>query len=59
LDDVISEPTGGAHHNHQASADAFRKTVLGHIAELSKLSTHKLLEERYAKFRAFGEWQGK
>ncbi len=59
IDDVIGEPNGGAHHDHQASADAFRKTVLAHIAELKKLPAEKLLEERYAKFRAFGEWQGK
>ncbi len=59
IDDVIEEPTGGAHHDHQATADAFRNKVLSHIEELSKLSTERLLNERYAKFRAFGEWQGK
>jgi acetyl-CoA carboxylase carboxyl transferase subunit alpha len=59
IDDVISEPTGGAHHDHQASADAFREKVLAHLAELSKLSTQQLLDARYAKFRNFGEWEGK
>ena len=59
IDDVIGEPNGGAHHDHQASADAFREKVLGHIANLSKLSLQQLLDERYAKFRSFGEWQGK
>jgi acetyl-CoA carboxylase carboxyl transferase subunit alpha len=59
IDDVIAEPTGGAHHDHQATADAFRDKVLSHIEELSKLSTEQLLNERYAKFRNFGEWQGK
>jgi acetyl-CoA carboxylase carboxyl transferase subunit alpha len=56
---VIAEPTGGAHHDHQASADAFRDKVISHIEELSKLSTEQLLDGRYAKFRNFGEWQGK
>ncbi len=59
IDDVISEPTGGAHHDHQATADAFRKKILAHLDELASFSTKKLLEERYAKFRNFGEWQGK
>jgi acetyl-CoA carboxylase carboxyl transferase subunit alpha len=59
IDDVIAEPTGGAHHHHQASADAFREKILCHIQELSQLSTADLLDQRYAKFRAFGEWEGK
>jgi acetyl-CoA carboxylase carboxyl transferase subunit alpha len=59
IDDVIPEPTGGAHHNHQATAVAFQEVILRHLAELSALSTDTLLEERYQKFRNFGEWQGK
>lgn len=59
IDDVIAEPTGGAHHDHQATADAFRDKVLSHIATLTALPTEQLLKERYAKFRNFGEWQGK
>jgi acetyl-CoA carboxylase carboxyl transferase subunit alpha len=59
IDDIISEPIGGAHHDHQATADAFRDKVISHIDELTELSTDKLLEDRYAKFRNFGEWHGK
>jgi len=59
IDDVINEPTGGAHHDHKATAESFRNKVISHIDELSALSLEKLLEERYAKFRNFGEWQGK
>jgi acetyl-CoA carboxylase carboxyl transferase subunit alpha len=59
IDDVIAEPTGGAHHDHQATADTFRDKVISHIEQLSALSTEQLLNDRYAKFRNFGEWQGK
>jgi acetyl-CoA carboxylase carboxyl transferase subunit alpha len=59
IDDVISEPTGGAHHDHQATADSFREKILFHLDALSTLSTEQLLNERYAKFRNFGEWEGK
>jgi acetyl-CoA carboxylase carboxyl transferase subunit alpha len=59
IDDVIPEPNGGAHRDHQATADAFRDKVLATIEELSKLPVQSLLDERYAKFRSFGEWQGK
>ena len=59
IDDVIAEPTGGAHHDHPSAAAAFRDVILRHLAELSALPTDQLLEARYAKFRRFGEWQGK
>jgi len=59
IDDVIGEPTGGAHHDHAATAAAFQAKVLGHIEQLLALPTEQLLNERYDKFRSFGEWQGK
>ncbi len=59
IDDVIAEPTGGAHHDHQATAAAFQEVVLRHLEQLKALSTDALLEARYAKFRDFGDWQGK
>lgn len=57
IDDVIAEPTGGAHHDHQATAAAFRETVLRHLTEVSAMGTERMLEARYEKFRAFGAWQ--
>ena len=59
IDDVIEEPTGGAHHDHQVTADSLAKVVGTHLEELSKLSEKDLLDQRYDKFRKFGEWQGK
>jgi len=57
VDGVIPEPTGGAHHDHLAAAQALREVVVKHLDELCKLPTDKLLDQRYAKFRNFGEWQ--
>jgi acetyl-CoA carboxylase carboxyl transferase subunit alpha len=59
IDGFIPEPSGGAHHDHAGTAKALRDTILSHLDELSKLSTEELLEARYAKFRSFGEWDGK
>lgn len=59
IDGFIPEPTGGAHHDHAGTAKALRETILSNLDELSKLSTEQLLDSRYAKFRAFGEWEGK
>ncbi len=59
IDGVIPEPAGGAHHDHATTAAALRDAVLAQIAELEKLGVEKLRDARYAKFRAFGEWEGK
>ncbi len=59
IDDVIDEPTGGAHHDHEATALSFRESVARHLAEVSALSVADLLETRYQKFRKFGDWVGK
>ncbi|TAG11000.1 MAG: acetyl-CoA carboxylase carboxyltransferase subunit alpha [Verrucomicrobia bacterium] len=59
IDGVIPEPVGGAHHNHQMAADALRSEVLRQIEQLKTLTTEELLEQRYQKFRSFGDWQGK
>jgi acetyl-CoA carboxylase carboxyl transferase subunit alpha len=58
IDEVIPEPVGGAHHSHKESAENLRRAVLKQIQELQKLSTEDLLEQRYAKYRKYGEWQG-
>lgn len=57
IDDVIAEPLGGAHHDHQEAAAAFGECVQRHLAEVSALTTEDLLARRYQKFRDFGEWQ--
>jgi acetyl-CoA carboxylase carboxyl transferase subunit alpha len=59
IDEVIPEPNGGAHHDHAVAAANFQEVVLRQLDELSKLSVQDLLDQRYAKFRAFGDWQGK
>lgn len=59
IDDVVPEPTGGAHHDHAATAAAFRDVVSRHLDELEKMSVSKLLDARYDKFRNFGEWESK
>jgi acetyl-CoA carboxylase carboxyl transferase subunit alpha len=59
VDGVIAEPLGGAHHDHAATSAALRDAILANLDELAVLSTGQLLEARYAKFRGFGEWEGK
>jgi acetyl-CoA carboxylase carboxyl transferase subunit alpha len=56
VDGIIPEPAGGAHHSWEAAAEAVKSAILEQIEELKKLSEFELKEQRYAKFRAFGEW---
>ncbi len=54
IDGVIPEPLGGAHHDHAAAAAMLKEAILSSLAEVSKLSTDKLLDQRYEKFRRMG-----
>ena len=57
VDEIIPEPLGGAHRNHEGSAENLRKAVLKHLDRLGKIPTAKLLEQRYRRFRDLGEFQ--
>ena len=55
IDQVVEEPVGGAHLDHQKAAANFKAAVLAQLDDLSKKSKKLLLEERYQKFRAMGQ----
>lgn len=54
IDEVIREPLGGAHHNHQVAADSLKRSLLSNLDDLVKKPIEKLLQERYQKFRRMG-----
>ncbi len=56
IDGIVPEPIGGAHQNHAEAAANLKLAVLDCFAELDRLSPPQLLDQRYAKFRAFGEF---
>ena len=56
IDEVIAEPLGGAHRDHDASAVAVEECIARHLDALGALSPEALLEDRYRKFRAMGEF---
>jgi len=58
IDEIIPEPTGGAHANHAETAKAVHDAVLKHIDELRRLKPDKLVRkrrEKYLKMGAFNE----
>lgn len=56
VDKVIPEPPGGAHRECYQTAQSIKKEILVAVAELEDLSTDELLQKRYLKFRAMGEF---
>lgn len=56
VDGVIPEPPGGAHHDHSAASAALGESITNALDELTKTPLPKLLENRYAKFRAMGRF---
>jgi acetyl-CoA carboxylase carboxyl transferase subunit alpha len=58
IDEVIPEPAGGAHTDHEAIAKSVRDTVLKHLAELRRLKPEKLVRRRREKFLKMGRFVG-
>lgn len=56
IDAVVKEPAGGAQKNHKAACTAVRKAVVAALKELAKLPADELVEKRYAKLRAMGNF---
>ena len=52
VDDIVPEPDGGAHNDHDAAAATLKEYLKKHLDELQKLSPEELVEQRYQKFRA-------
>jgi acetyl-CoA carboxylase carboxyl transferase subunit alpha len=58
IDELIPEPLGGAHHDHNAAIANLKAAVTRHLNELCKIPMEQLLAERYQKFRRVGEFAG-
>jgi acetyl-CoA carboxylase carboxyl transferase subunit alpha len=57
VDEVIAEPTGGAHNDPAQAAGALRYALQKHLNDLRALDTEKLLETRYERFRHLGVYE--
>jgi len=56
IDEIVKEPAGGAQRNHAAAAANVKKAVLAALKALKGVPVEELLERRYAKFRAMGNF---
>jgi acetyl-CoA carboxylase carboxyl transferase subunit alpha len=53
-DEIIPEPPGGAHRDHDAIAVTVADAIRRHLASLRQLTPEQIIEDRYKKFRAMG-----
>jgi acetyl-CoA carboxylase carboxyl transferase subunit alpha len=54
VDEIISEPMGGAHLDPDATGEALREALIRHVTELRKVRPEKLVRRRAEKYAAMG-----
>jgi acetyl-CoA carboxylase carboxyl transferase subunit alpha len=54
IDEVVSEPVGGAHRDKAKAADFLGKALRKHHQQLMKMTPKQLIADRYERFRAMG-----
>ncbi|MFM9078976.1 MAG: acetyl-CoA carboxylase carboxyltransferase subunit alpha [Opitutaceae bacterium] len=57
VDEVVPEPSGGAHNDPAQAASALRYTVLKHLNDLRALDAERLLATRHERFRHLGVFE--
>lgn len=57
IDDIVPEPVGGAHRDHELAAARLREALTRHLRELSKLDAAQLTDDRYRRFRKLGAFE--
>jgi len=56
IDEIVPEPEGGAHLDHEASAALLGGVLDDALRDLSRLTIAELLDRRYEKFRRMGQF---
>ena len=54
INQIVSEPLGGAHRDYDAMAANLKATLKQQLSQLSSLSTEELLAQRYERLMSFG-----
>jgi acetyl-CoA carboxylase carboxyl transferase subunit alpha len=56
VDEIVSEPEGGAHRDYDTAAANLGKALRQNLERLAGIPTEDLLRKRYKKFRALGNF---
>ncbi len=57
VDEVLTEPLGGAHRNPADTAEVIRNALLKNLADLDQLSPEQLFDERQRRLASFGQFK--
>ncbi len=57
VDNIIQEPLGGAHRNYDQVASSLKQNLLETLDTLEAVTIDKLLDQRYQKLMAFGQYR--
>lgn len=55
IDEVLSEPLGGAHRNPQQVSATMKEAIIRHLDELATIPADQLVRQRLARFRKIGD----
>ena len=58
IDEIISEPLGGAHRNHDEMADKIKNIILDNLNYFENMSSEEILNHRKNKFLKIGRGGG-
>ncbi len=58
IDEIVPEPEGGAHTNHEVAADTLKSTLVRLLDDLRGLRPEKLVRRRREKFLRMGQFIG-
>jgi acetyl-CoA carboxylase carboxyl transferase subunit alpha len=57
IDEIIAEPSGGAHSDWDRAAESLRWALVRHLGELCTQPVEQLRPARWAKYMRMGEWR--
>jgi acetyl-CoA carboxylase carboxyl transferase subunit alpha len=57
IDDIVTEPRGGAHRDPDAVAASLKQALLGHLDELRDEEIDRLLARRYERVMGYARYK--
>lgn len=57
IDEIIQEPVGGAHKNHQQMFKFMKEAISTELNKIKKVKIEKLIDQRHEKFLKMGYWE--
>ena len=58
IDEIVPEPPGGAHADHEMTAKALKDALCKHVDELRRVKPDKLVRRRREKYLKMGQFVG-